>query len=200
MRQNKAGGKGIVGIDEAGRGPLAGPVSVGAVYIFPKTKISFRGLKDSKQLTAIAREEWFKKINVWQKEGKLKYSVSLVSHAIIDRKGIVPAIKLGIEKCLKKISTSPRKVNVFLDGGLKAPVHFKNQETIIRGDEKIAVIALASIVAKVTRDRYMVKMAKKYPKYSFDVHKGYGTLKPRRAIKKFGRSPIHRRTFMVSGV
>ncbi len=198
MRQNYASVNGILGIDEAGRGPLAGPVAVGAVYIRPKAKLSFCGLKDSKQLSAIAREGWFNKIKKWQKENKLRYSVSLVSHSVIDREGVVSAIDLGINRCLKKIIVPPNKTQVMLDGGLGAPTRFINQKTIIRGDEKIAVIALASIVAKVTRDRHMERMSLKYPKYGFEIHKGYGTLKHRRAIKKFGHSRIHRKTFTVS--
>jgi ribonuclease HII len=199
MRQNFARVNGILGIDEAGRGPLAGPVAVGAVYVRPTTKLLVHGLKDSKQLSALAREEWFHKIKEWQKEDKLRYSVSLVSNSVIDREGIVSAIETGIDRCLKKIIVPSNKTQVMLDGGLRAPARFINQKTIIRGDEKVAVIALASIVAKVTRDKHMERMALKYPKYGFEIHKGYGTLKHRKAIKKFGHSPIHRKTFKVSG-
>ncbi len=92
----------IVGIDEAGRGPLAGPVSVGVVILNPKfNKKLFRGIRDSKKLTEKSREEWFKKAKLWKKEGKLNFKVALISEKIIDKQGIVPAIKIGMEKCLK---------------------------------------------------------------------------------------------------
>ncbi len=188
--------KSVIGIDEAGRGPLAGPVAVGAVLIFSKKSFSFRKLKDSKQLTEKEREGWFRKIKDWQKDGKLEYAVSLVSPSIIDKKGISFAIKLGIERCLSKLGSSPRKVEVLLDGSLKAPVEFLNQKTIIRGDEKIPAISLASIVTKVTRDRYMKKLANKYKKYGFEKHKGYGTKEHLEMIKKYGISLVHRKTFL----
>lgn len=187
--------KGKIGIDEAGRGPLAGPVAVGLFYLLPNQKISTRGLKDSKKLSERDRELWFDRIREWQKEGKAKYAVQLVANSVIDSKGIVRAISIGLEQCLKSIGAS-RSTEIFLDGGLRAPKQFSNQETIVRGDEKISVISLASIAAKVTRDRYMVRLSKKYPKYSFEKHKGYGTTIHRLAIKKYGSSKIHRKTFI----
>lgn len=188
--------KWIVGVDEAGRGPLAGPVSVGVVSIPIKTKLLFEGLTDSKKLSEKKREEWFQKIQEWNREGKLQYAVSLVSSSIIDKKGIVFAINLGMSRCVRKLGINPKQTLVLLDGSLHAPKEFLHQRTIIKGDEKISVISLASIVAKVTRDRYMVKLAMKYPEYAFDVHKGYGTLIHRMAIKKSGISKIHRKTFL----
>jgi ribonuclease HII len=188
--------KWIVGVDEAGRGPLAGPVSVGVVSIPIKTKLLLEGLTDSKKLSEKKREEWFQKIQEWNREGKLQYAVSLVSSSIIDKKGIVFAINLGMSRCVRKLGVKPKQTLVLLDGSLHAPKEFLHQRTIIKGDEKISVISLASIVAKVTRDRYMVKLAMKYPEYAFDVHKGYGTLIHRMAIKKSGISKIHRKTFL----
>ncbi len=188
--------KWIVGVDEAGRGPLAGPVSVGVVSIPIKTKLLFEGLTDSKKLSEKRREEWFQKIQEWNREGKLQYAVSLVSSSIIDKKGIVFAINLGMSRCVRKLGINPKQTLVLLDGSLHAPKEFLHQRTIIKGDEKISVISLASIVAKVTRDRYMVKLAMKYPEYAFDVHKGYGTFIHRMAIKKSGISKIHRKTFL----
>lgn len=188
--------KWIVGVDEAGRGPLAGPVSVGVVSIPIKTKLLFEGLTDSKKLSEKRREEWFQKIQEWNREGKLQYAVSLVSSSIIDKKGIVFAINLGMSRCVRKLGINPKRTLVLLDGSLHAPKEFLHQRTIIKGDEKISVISLASIVAKVTRDRYMVKLAMKYPEYAFDVHKGYGTFIHRMAIKKSGISKIHRKTFL----
>lgn len=138
----------IVGIDEAGRGPLAGPVAVGAVIISKdilKTKLNeilkeIKG-KDSKKLSHAARELWFEKIKLWKKEKNLDFHVALVSEKIIDKKGISYAIKKGIEECLKKLDAYSKadtyEIEIKLDGSLKAPSHFSNQKTIIKGDEKI---------------------------------------------------------------
>lgn len=188
--------KHIVGIDEAGRGPLAGPVAVGAVRINADfNKRFFKGIKDSKKLTEKKREAWFKLVNKKKKEGQIDFAVSLISEKIIDKKGIVQAINLGINKCLVKLKIS-KDSKIFLDGGIKAPADFIYQKTIIKGDEKVSVISLASICAKVTRDRYMVRLSKKYPKYGFDIHKGYGTLMHRKNIKKHGSSKVHRKSFL----
>ncbi len=186
----------IVGIDEAGRGPLAGPVAVGVVRIDAHfNRRFFRGIKDSKKLTEKNREVWFELLKKRRKEGQIDYSVSLISEKIIDKRGIVYAINLGINKCLTKLKIS-KDSKIFLDGGIKAPADFIYQKTIIKGDEKVAVISMASVCAKVTRDRYMVRLSKKYPKYGFDIHKGYGTLKHRQSIKKYGPSKVHRRSFL----
>ena len=186
----------LVGIDEAGRGPLAGPVAVGIVKISLDFKKNFfTGIKDSKKLTALGRELWFARTLTARREGKLDFAVSLVSEKIIDRKGIVYAISIGIKRSLEALNV-PTNVQIFLDGGLKAPKPFKHQRTVIRGDEKIPVISLASIVAKVTRDRKMTRLSKKFPKYNFHIHKGYGTSEHRRAIKKYGLTVIHRRSFL----
>ncbi len=186
----------IVGIDEAGRGPLAGPVSVGAVKLVDSSNKKFlRGIKDSKQLKLKEREFWFSLAKEMQKKGELEFAVSLISEKIIDKKGIVYAINLGIKKCLIKLKV-PRDSKIFLDGGIKAPKNFKNQKTIIKGDEKVAIISLASICAKVTRDIYMTKLSKKYPEYNFHKHKGYGTLDHRKTIRKFGASMVHRKSFL----
>ena len=186
----------LVGIDEAGRGPLAGPVAVGIVKISLDFKKNFfTGIKDSKKLTALGRELWFARTLTARREGKLDFAVSLVSEKIIDRKGIVYAISIDIKRSLEALNV-PTNVRIFLDGGLKAPKPFKHQRTVIRGDEKIPVISLASIVAKVTRDRKMTRLSKKFPKYNFHIHKGYGTSEHRRAIKKYGLTVIHRRSFL----
>lgn len=186
----------IVGVDEAGRGPLAGPVSVGLVILNSKfNKRFFRGIKDSKKLTEKAREEWFQKAKKAKLAGLLDFKVALVSEKVIDKQGIVRAINLGMEKCLKDLKV-PLNSAIFLDGSLSASKKFKNQKTVIRGDEKIPVISLASICAKVTRDRYMVKISKKYPQYGFAVHKGYGTKVHRENIKKLGVINLHRKTFL----
>jgi ribonuclease HII len=192
--------KWLIGIDEAGRGPLAGPVAVGVFAIHKDQKNKLKVLKkakDSKVLKEREREEIFKEIQKEQKAGNCMYAVGQSSALYIDTYGIVPAIKDAMKKALKKLRIDPNECEVLLDGSLKAPIEYKNQKTIIKGDAKIPVISAASICAKVTRDRYMKKIAKKkeYGMYELDVHKGYGTLKHRNAIKKYGMSSIHRKSF-----
>lgn len=180
----------IVGIDEAGRGPLAGPVTVGAVAV-PLGSRFFRGIKDSKKLSAKKRREWFGNL---KNNSKLKYSVVSISHSVIDKKGISYALRFAVAKCLKKLEIRSSNLEIKLDGSLYAPKEYR-QRTIIKGDEKIPVISAASIMAKVTRDRYMVRLAKKYPLYGFEVHKGYGTAVHRALVKKHGLCDIHRRSY-----
>ncbi len=187
----------IVGIDEAGRGPLAGPVAVGAVMIakgFPKSLL--KDIKDSKKLSAEDRQLWFDIARRAKAEGTLDFAVSLVSESVIDKFGISHALKLGIKRCLDKISASPDDTQVFLDGALRAPEKFSHQLTVIKGDEKIPVISLASILAKVVRDNHMMSVSKRFPEYGFHVHKGYGTKIHRDALKRLGPTAIHRRTFL----
>ncbi len=194
----------IVGIDEVGKGPLAGPVTVCAVCIrlenkksdiSPALKRFFKGTRDSKKLSAKKREEIFKKIKQAQKSNILRYIVRYESAKVIDKKGISFAIKSCIQKCFKELKVRPKETQVFLDGGLKAPKEFVFQKTIIRGDDKKMIISLASIAAKVSRDALMRRLAKKFPKYGFDVHKGYGTAKHCLAIQKYGLIKLHRATF-----
>lgn len=195
----------IIGIDEVGRGPVAGPVTVGALLVFfenmKEVSEKFDGFKDSKKLTPKKRNEWFANISQAQKDGLLEYKVVFVDNKKIDQFGIAPAIKSCITSSLKLlVSQEPGSWEedclVLLDGGLKAPEEFLNQQTIIKGDEKELVIALASIMAKVTRDALMCKLAKKYPEYGLEKHKGYGTKAHMEAIKKHGISEIHRKTFL----
>lgn len=196
----------LIGIDEAGRGPLLGPVSVGAVMINRgllkkiKKQGRLKGLNDSKKLSEKMREKLFEKISDLEKEGILKFAVTLVSEKIIDKRGISFAIRSGLEKNLKKLTAGLSRddfnnLQILLDGGLRAPVEFKNQKTIIRGDSKEPVISAASIMAKVMRDRFVVKLSKKYPQYKIHEHKGYGTKQHTDLIKKFGLSEIHRKSF-----
>ena len=188
----------IVGIDEAGRGPLAGPVAVGAtkVYKLDKFKKLVRGIKDSKRLSAEERELWYLLALEAKKSGELDFTVSLVSEKVIDKHGISHALCLGIKRCLEKLGIS-KNSQIFLDGSLKAPEDFKHQLTVIKGDEKIPVISLASICAKVIRDRKMTKLSKKFPEFNFDINKGYGTLVHRQALRKYGSSTIHRQSFLT---
>ncbi len=186
----------IVGIDEAGRGPLAGPVAVGLVRISEGfNKKFFKGIKDSKQLSADERELWYSLALEAKKRGELDFHAALVSEKVIDRHGIAYALRLGIKRSIEKLGIN-KDAQIFLDGALKAPVEFRHQLTVIRGDEKIPIISLASIVAKVTRDRWMVRLAKKFPEFNFDIHKGYGTEMHRTALRKYGRTVIHRQSFL----
>jgi len=186
----------IVGIDEAGRGPLAGPVAVGIVKI-PEdfNKKFFLGIKDSKKLSEKDRELWFELATEARREGEIDWAVSLVSEGVIDRRGIVHAINLGIKRCLAKV-LAEEDSQIFLDGGIRAPGNFFHQQTVVKGDEKIPVISLASILAKVVRDRKMKQLAKKYPKYEFERHKGYGTKLHINMIRKYGSTKLHRQTFI----
>jgi len=187
--------KWIIGIDEAGRGPLAGPVSVGLVKIpadFDWALVP--GVNDSKKLSEKKREVIFENAKELAKKGSIEYSVKSVSAQSIDAKGIVPAIVRAIESGVEDLQLSPADCFIKLDGSLKAPKAFR-QETIIGGDGKEAIIGLASIMAKVTRDRYMIKQAEIYPQYGLAQHKGYGTKKHREAILKHGCSPIHRNSY-----
>lgn len=193
----------IIGIDEAGRGPLAGPVAVGVVLVTADFDWNMiLGVGDSKKVTPKKREEIFGLAKRLAKKDLLTYSVVMTSAGVIDKSGIVPAIKQALEKALKKVTKTkpaldPSEFLIKLDGGLKAPVEFLNQETIIKGDAKELVIGLASIMAKVTRDSYMEKLAKdkRYLVYDFATHKGYGTKKHREAISQNGLSKEHRASF-----
>jgi ribonuclease HII len=190
----------IIGIDEAGRGPLAGPVAVGvALVAFDFNWELLSGVNDSKKLTAKKREEIFlvaKKLKVLK---QLNYAVVMVDAKTIDKIGIVPAIKKALTKALHKVAGNfnPKELKVLLDGGLKAPSEYLNQETIIKGDGKEKVIGLASIMAKVTRDNYLIKISqdKDLQPYGLEVHKGYGTKRHREAIAALGLSSIHRVSF-----
>ena len=195
----------LIGIDEAGRGPLAGPVAVGVFAIRSKSVLKmFKGARDSKKMTPVAREAVFLKIKEAKKNGHVDYAVSYSSAGIIDKKGIVPAIKSALNRSLKKLEKNfveglPFNFDVckvLLDGSLKAPARYNNQKTIIGGDDKECVISLASICAKVLRDHKMMRLAKKYPHYGFEIHKGYGTKAHYKAIKKHGFSEEHRKSFL----
>lgn len=184
-----------------GRGPLAGPVAVCAFAMpYGYDQKVFVGVKDSKKLSKIAREKWAKIAGEMKKNKKCFHSVCFTGHKIIDQKGIVKAIKMALGRALKKvlveISCGPEECEVLLDGSLKAPKIFSFQETIIKGDSKVQIISLASVVAKVKRDKKMTILAKKYPNYGFEIHKGYGTSYHYKQIKKLGLSEIHRRSYL----
>lgn len=193
----------VIGVDEAGRGPLAGPVAVGVVLVandfdwelLPK-------VRDSKKLSPKNREAIFGRVEQLKQSGCLDYCVTLVPAKIIDEIGIVPSINQALQNSLYEILSQNRQVKhnavrVKLDGGLKAPIEFIFQETIIKGDDKELVIGLASIMAKVTRDKYMDEIAQNvdFLAYNFAKHKGYGTKAHRSAILENGLSVEHRTTF-----
>jgi len=188
----------LIGVDEAGRGPLAGPVSLAAVAIKLGDEALLKSdkVRDSKQLSEQAREKKLAELKVLKKNGKIRYAVSLVGSKFIDQNGIVAAVKKGIWNVLSRLKLEAETTLVLLDGGIRAPRKFKNQETIIRGDATVPIIAHASIVAKVTRDKKMKKFALVFPKYDFEIHKGYGTAAHISKIKKHGLSDIHRRSFL----
>ena len=188
-------GKYVVGIDEVGRGPLAGPMMVGAIAM--KGNLDFlEGIRDSKKLTKLGREKWSKKI--WEEKersGAIGIVIVSIGPAVIDKFGISASLKLAVAKCLKILVKDTDEYEIMLDGSLYAPPKYQNQQTIIKGDEKIPIISAASVVAKVYRDNMMKKLHEKYPQYGFDAHKGYGTAAHIAAIKKHGLSAIHRRSF-----
>jgi ribonuclease HII len=191
----------IVGIDEVGRGPIAGPVAVCAFRCKPDffTTVEIKTpLRDSKKLSKKQRQEWFTYLKKCKSEGLCDYAVSFVSAEMIDRFGIVPSIQKALNASLSKLNVNGEllKASIYLDGGLKALGEFINQQTIIKGDELHPVISCASIIAKVSRDAVMTMHAKEHPEYGFENHVGYGTKAHYEAIKKHGATVLHRKSFM----
>ena len=184
-------------MDEAGRGPLAGPVSVGGVAVQKGFDVAkeFPGVKDSKKLSEKKREKIFEMLETRVARGDARFTVEFESAETIDEEGIAVALRRALWRGVNKLAPDSALVHVLLDGALKAPPEY-SQETIINGDELIPIISLASIAAKVTRDRLMVELSKKYPEYSFEKHKGYGTAAHYEALKKHGPCDIHRRSFL----
>jgi ribonuclease HII len=178
----------IAGVDEAGRGPLAGPVVASAV-IFPRG-ILIEGVNDSKKLTEKKREELFHYIH----EKALAVGIGIVDHEIIDRINILQASFLAMNKAITLLKIKPEQLLV--DGNFFRHESY-SVENIIKGDSLSHSIAAASIIAKVTRDALMVELHDQYPQYGFAKHKGYGTKAHIEAIRQFGYSPIHRRSFHV---
>lgn len=187
----------VLGVDEAGRGPLAGPVAVGAVlaprdFAFER---AFPGLNDSKKLSEKKREELYALLCTLVEEGALHATVCFSSEKVIDTSGIAYAVRDALTRAIETLAPDPQQVHVLLDGSLHAPRAY-TQETIIGGDAKEPAIMLASVAAKVVRDRVMKTLAKEYPAYGFEVHKGYGTKMHRERIRLYGLSPVHRRSFI----
>jgi ribonuclease HII len=211
----------VIGIDEVGRGALAGPVVVvaAAVRVYAVSRIQNSAgmkLRDSKKLSARQREEWVAHFKICP---DIAFSVARVYPRGIERMNISRAANLAaLRACrrlvAKRLSLSVQRglqsaqrsalgdTPVFLDGGLYLAngkwqtAHCPGAKTMVKADEKIPAVAVASVIAKVSRDRFMRRLAKKYPEYGFEAHKGYGTKAHYRALKKHGASPVHRLTFL----
>lgn len=176
----------IAGVDEVGRGCLAGPVVVAAVILDPNRPI--KGLRDSKKLSAKKREELAEEI----KEKALAWSVAAMGPEVIDKINILQATLEAMKAAVEKLPVEPDFVQV---DGNKLPKWKWLSEAIVKGDDKVEWISAASIIAKTTRDAYMCKIAKLYPQYGFEHHVGYGTAEHIKALKAYGPTPIHRKTF-----
>ena len=177
----------ICGVDEAGRGPLAGPVCAAAVIL--PAGLEIPGLNDSKKLTDKRRRELAPII----KEKALAYGIAFATHEEIDQINILQATFLAMERAIAQLEITPELA--LIDGNRQKDFGI-NVETVVKGDSRSANIAAASVLAKVTRDDYMEAMAAEYPEYGFAVHKGYGTKAHYQALTEHGPSPIHRMSFL----
>lgn len=186
MDAREKGYQSVAGVDEAGRGPLAGPVVAAAVIL--TLDADLQGLDDSKKLSLKKREELFPKIQMQS----IAYGVAVVSPAVIDEINILQATRLAMKQAVEKLMSVPDLL--LIDGNQKIDFALE-QWAIVKGDSKSFSIAAASVLAKVTRDRIMDDYHHLYPQYEFAQHKGYGTKLHRELIVKHGPCPIHRRTF-----
>jgi len=205
----------VAGLDEAGRGPLAGPVVAAAIFLQKNCRINLR-INDSKKLSEKQREYFYE---ILTGHPHIEWGIGMVSEKIIDRVNILEATKLAMQKAVqvleKKLENQyshkydGRRICasidfLLIDGNFTLPARSIGgggaaisvpQRSIIKGDQKVFSIAAASIIAKVTRDRLMQEMHKKYPKYGFNKHKGYGTTQHIQYLKNFGPCPVHRKSF-----
>lgn len=177
----------ICGVDEAGRGPLAGPVCAAAVILPPNAEIP--GLNDSKKLSDKKRRELYPII----KEQAIAYGIAFADHHEIDEINILQATYLAMERAINQLNVKPE---LALIDGNRAKDFGIPVQTVVHGDSLSASIAAASVLAKVTRDNFMLEMAEAYPGYDFEIHKGYGTKAHYAALTKLGPSAIHRMTFL----
>ncbi len=177
----------LCGVDEAGRGPLAGPVCAAAV-ILPRD-IDILGLNDSKKLSEKRRESLY---DIIIRES-LSYGIAFSTVEEIEQLNILQATFLAMNRAISQLSIKPELA--LIDGNRNAGIEMPSQ-CVVKGDSKCADIAAASILAKVTRDRYMYELAQKYPQYHFEKHKGYGTKLHYEAIREYGPSPVHRMSFL----
>jgi len=180
----------IAGVDEVGRGPLAGPVVAAAVILpWGKQPSWLSRVRDSKQLTPSQRESIFDRIT----ESGVAYGLGMVSHEVIDKRGIAPATRLAMRYAIEQLSTCP---DYLLIDFMQLPAIRIPQKSVVNGDSICLSIAAASIVAKVSRDRLMVELDNQFPGYGLAQHKGYGTPEHLEALQRLGPCPIHRKTFM----
>ena len=177
----------VCGVDEAGRGPLAGPVCAAAV-ILPRD-LEIEGLNDSKKLSDKRRRALFEQITAQA----VSYGIAFATEQEIDEINILQATFLAMRRAMERLTVRPSIA--LIDGNRETDFGLPVQ-TIVKGDSLSANIAAASILAKVTRDDFMMQQAELYPQYGFDVHKGYGTCAHYDALRKYGPCPIHRRTFL----
>ena len=177
----------VCGVDEAGRGPLAGPVCAAAVLL--PTGLEIAGLKDSKKLSAVKRELLYDEITA----KAVSYGIAFATVEEIERLNILGATYLAMNRAIAKLDPAPRLA--LIDGNRSSGIEY-NSRCVVGGDAKCASIAAASILAKVTRDRYMLQMAERYPQYGFADHKGYGTKAHYAALREFGPCEIHRPSFL----
>ena len=199
----------LLGVDEAGRGPLAGPVAVGVVAVAEGFDVAqeFPRVADSKVLSEKKREALFEMLEGRVERGDARYVVAYGSEGEIDARGIAVVVREAVAHGVKKLElqfaglTCAKEwlrrsdLRILLDGALKAPGEYR-QQTIIGGDASVPLISLASIAAKMSRDRLMARLAKRYPEYGFEKHKGYGTKAHYAALIEHGLCAIHRRSFI----
>ncbi len=190
----------LVGVDEVGRGPIAGPVCVGVFIATEKNILKIiknapHELKDSKKLTKIQRENWSNYLAQCKKDALCDFSINMQSNLVIDQRGIQHAIRKCVSNNFSKLKIDA-KSRVLCDAGLRPPDVYQNYISIVKGDEREAVIAMASIVAKVHRDQFMTKLGLKYPDYGFEKHMGYGTAGHYKALENKGILPVHRQSYL----
>ncbi len=184
-------GEVVIGVDEAGRGPLAGPVVAAAVKL-KKYSDELQEINDSKKLTEKKREKLYDIILE-----NFEVGVGIATSQEIDEINILNATFLAMRRAIEKLGEKTKTDSLILvDGNFKIREYNGKQEAVVKGDAKSLAIAAASIIAKVTRDRELIADAQKYPEYGFEKHKGYGTKAHREALIKYGPSPIHRKSFL----
>ena len=184
---HKKGFKYVCGLDEAGRGPLAGPVVAAAAVILDFKKLKIKNINDSKKVSKNQRENLYK---ILIDHPQIKWGIGIVSEKVIDKINILQATKLAMQKSVKNLDCD----FLLLDGNFKIDSNVP-QKSIIKGDQKVISISIASIIAKVTRDKIMEKYDKQYPNYGFAKHKGYGTKMHFLNLEKSGPCKIHRKSF-----
>jgi ribonuclease HII len=189
----RGGLRSIAGLDEAGRGALAGPVTVGAVILpeAPQLARQLRGVRDSKQMSACARESAVPRIQ----SAARAWGVGFASAAEIDALGIVAAVRMAALRALELLGCLPD--HLLTDFRLELPELDISQTSLVRGDVNCLSIAAASVLAKTARDEFMRDLDTQYPAYQLGKHKGYGTASHRLALRRYGGSPIHRRSFVL---